>query len=152
MTAAGRRYVLIPLRGNALGIFTDGDLRRRIVAAGLGTTTPVSEVMTTPVHTANADRLGADVLLDMLERGVRHLPVLSARGDILGVVEDANLFATATRSGFLVRSKISQAADADELVAATARIPGLQWDSGERVWRRSTSAPSRRYSWMLPSP
>ena len=136
MTAAGRRYVLIPIRGNALGIFTDGDLRRRIVAAGLGTTTPVSEVMTTPVHTANADRLGADVLLDMLERGVRHLPVLSARGDVLGVVEDADLFATATRSGFLVRSTISQSADADELVAATARIPEL----AVGLWRARVAA------------
>lgn len=136
MTAAGRRYVLIPLGSGALGIFTDGDLRRRVVAAGLGTTTPVSEVMTTPVHTASADRLGADVLLDMLERGVRHLPVLSARGDVLGVVEDADLFASATRSGFLLRSIISQAASADELVAATARIPEL----AVGLWRARVAA------------
>ncbi|MDI9915874.1 putative nucleotidyltransferase substrate binding domain-containing protein [Rhodococcus sp. IEGM 1379] len=125
MTSASRRYVLVPLGDGRLGIFTDGDLRRRVVAAGLGTTTPIAEVMTTPVQTATADRLGADVLLDMLERGIRHLPILSERGDVLGVVEDADLFATATRSGFLLRGSISRAADADELVAATARIPEL---------------------------
>lgn len=125
MTSAGRRYVLVPLGDGRLGIFTDGDLRRRVVAAGLSTTTPIAAVMTTPVHTATADRLGADVLLDMLERGIRHLPILSERGDVLGVVEDADLFATATRSGFLLRGSISRAADADELVTATARIPEL---------------------------
>ena len=37
---------------------------------------------------AAPDRLGGDVLLDMLDRGFRHFPVVSATGTILGVIED----------------------------------------------------------------
>ncbi|MFC7450249.1 putative nucleotidyltransferase substrate binding domain-containing protein [Rhodococcus daqingensis] len=125
MTLHGRRHVVIPLGGGTHGIFTDGDLRRRVVAAGLGTHTPVSAVMTSPARTVPADRLGADALMDMLERGVRHLPVLSSTGDLLGVLEDADLVATATRSGFLLRAAVARAADPDALVAATARVPEL---------------------------
>ncbi|SDC93292.1 putative nucleotidyltransferase substrate binding domain-containing protein [Rhodococcus tukisamuensis] len=125
MTRAGRRCVLIPLAEGAHGIFTDGDLRRKVVAAGLTTATPVSAAMTAPVRTVPADRLGADVLMDMLELGVRHMPVRSASGALLGVLEDVDLLAAATRSGFLLRGEVARAADPDALVAAAARVPDL---------------------------
>ncbi|MET4613167.1 CBS domain-containing protein [Rhodococcus sp. PvR044] len=125
MTREGKRYVIVPLTGGSHGIFTDGDLRRRVVAAGLGTDTPVSAVMTAPARTVPADRLGADVLMDMLERGVRHMPVMSETGALLGVLEDGDLLATATRSGFLLRAAVARAATPDALIAATAQVPEL---------------------------
>ncbi|MFC9788407.1 putative nucleotidyltransferase substrate binding domain-containing protein [Rhodococcus sp. NPDC127528] len=125
MTAAGRRHVLVRLGDGEWGIFTDGDLRRRVVAAGLDTTVPVRTVSTAPARTVPADRLGADVLMDMLAHGVRHMPVLSAAGEPLGVLEDTDLLATATRGGFVLRRAIAQASDPDALVAAAARVPEL---------------------------
>ncbi|MFE3291282.1 putative nucleotidyltransferase substrate binding domain-containing protein [Rhodococcus sp. NPDC059234] len=125
MTAAGRRHVLVPLGDGEWGIFTDGDLRRRVVAAGLDTAAPVRVAVTAPARTVPADRLGADVLMDMLEHGVRHMPVLSARGEPLGVLEDTDLLATATRGGFVLRRTIAQATDPDEMTAAAARVPEL---------------------------
>lgn len=125
MTDGRRRCILIPLPGGPLGMLTEGDLRRRVVAAGLGPEVPVSAVMSAPARTAAADTLGADALLDMLTHGVRRLPVISGTGVPLGVVEDADLLANATRGGFLLRGEIARAADADRLVAATARIPSL---------------------------
>ncbi|MFF0813926.1 putative nucleotidyltransferase substrate binding domain-containing protein [Rhodococcus sp. NPDC003318] len=125
MTDGRRRCLLIPLPGGSFGILTEGDLRRRVVAAGMDAQVPVAAVMTSPARTAVADTLGADALLDMLTHGVRRLPVLSATGEPLGVIEDADLLANATRGGFLLRAEIARAENSDRLVAATARIPTL---------------------------
>ena len=90
MTADGARAVLVR-SGETLGIMTDHDLRSRVVVAGISPDAPVSAIMTAPAYTVRADSLGGDVLLDMLDRGVHHIPVMSATGEVLGVVDDADL-------------------------------------------------------------
>ena len=74
MTDQGASAVLVP-HGGTFGIVTDRDLRSRVIAAGLSPDAPVSAIMTEPAYTVTADRLGGDVLLDMLERNVHHIPV-----------------------------------------------------------------------------
>ena len=80
MTEAGATCVVVDRGGRALGILTDRDLRTRVVADGLSADAPVAAAMTAPALTVAADRPGGQVLLDMLDRGVRHLPVVSATG------------------------------------------------------------------------
>ena len=102
---------------------TDRDLRTRVVAGGVDADAPVSAAMTAPAYTVAADRTGSEVLLDMLDRGIRHFPVVSATGEVLGVVEDSDLVAVATRSSFSLRTAIARARSVDELAAAAARLP-----------------------------
>ena len=77
-----------------LGIVTDRDLRTRVVADGAGPDTPVSEVMSAPAWTVAADRTGTEALLEMLDHGIRHLPVLGPDGALLGVLDDVDLLAS----------------------------------------------------------
>jgi len=119
MTAEGASAVLVR-SGETLGIVTDRDLRSRVVAAGASPDAPVSAIMTTPVWTVRADSLGGDVLLDMLDRGVHHVPVLSAADGILGVVDDGDLVAAEARKPFLLRRAIDLATSATDLAAASA--------------------------------
>jgi CBS domain-containing protein len=140
MTDAAASSAVIGLDGS-LGIVTDRDLRSRVVAQGLAPDAPVSEVMTAPAYTVEPDRLGGDVLLDMLDRGVRHFPVVSSTGRVLGVVEDGDLVAVETRSSFHLRRAIARAATRDELArAAEALRPTVLalWDA--RVPALSISA------------
>jgi CBS domain-containing protein len=76
----------------------------------------VSEAMTTPAYTCAPDQLGGDALVEMLDRGIRHLPVVSATGEVLGVVEEMDLAAAQTRSSFFLRRRIARAETLDELV------------------------------------
>ena len=101
---------------------TDRDLRSRVVAERWTRARPVSRVMSAPAFTVAADRSGGEVLLDMLDRGIRHVPVLSATGQVIGVVEDSDLVAVATRSSFHLRAAIARATTLDELVAAAAGL------------------------------
>jgi CBS domain-containing protein len=121
MTEEGASAVLVPLPGS-FGIVTDRDLRRRVIVPGLSPDAPVSSIMTAPAYTVTADRLGGDVLLDMLERNVHHIPVLSAAGQVLGVVDDGDLVAADGRKPFLLRRAIALAESPAELAAAAAGL------------------------------
>ena len=122
MSEAGATSVVVDLGDGTLGIMTDRDLRSRVVAAGVDTGAPVSEAMSAPAYTVTADRLGGEVLLDMLDRGIRHFPVVSATGSVIGVVEDSDLVAVATRSSFHLRAAIARAATLADLVDAAAGV------------------------------
>jgi CBS domain-containing protein len=121
MTAEGASAVLVRV-GDGLGIVTDRDFRSRVVAAGVSPDAPVSAIMTEPAYTVTADRLAGEVLLDMLERNVHHVPVLSAAGEVLGVVEDGDLASAQARPPFLLRRAIALAASPGELAAAAAGL------------------------------
>ena len=123
MVEASSSAVLVDL-GDGFGIVTDRDLRERVVAAGVPADTPVSQVMTAPATTIADDVTGADALLDMLDRGVRHLPVVDASGRVIGVISDTDLMAVETRTPFLLRRAITAATTVDELAAAVAPLLG----------------------------
>jgi len=93
MTRANCGSVLIvDTPGHLLGILTERDLMTRVLAKALGpTTTLVSEVMTPNPYCVAPGMLVSDAVLVMIERGFRHLPVISSAGKILGVfsVRDA---------------------------------------------------------------
>jgi len=121
MTEEGASAALVPLPGS-FGIVTDRDLRRRVIVPGLSPDAPVSSIMTAPAFTVTADRLGGDVLLDMLERNVHHIPVLSAAGQVLGVVDDGDLVAAEGRKPLLLRRAIALAESPAELATAAAGL------------------------------
>ncbi len=122
MTAAHVTSAVIDLGDGSLGILTDHDLRTRVVASGLTGDTPVSAAMSAPAYTCPPDRLGGDVLLDMLDRGFRHYPVVSATGTIIGVIEEIDLVAAQTRSSFYLRRRIARAQTVAELVDAAHEL------------------------------
>jgi CBS domain-containing protein len=121
MTAAGASAVLVR-HGATFGIVTDRDLRSRVIAAGLNPDEPVSAVMTEPAYTVSADRLSGDVLLDMLERNIHHIPVLSPAGEVLGVVDDGDLVAAEGRMPLLLRRAIGLAETQADLAAPAAGL------------------------------
>ena len=122
MTAASKTSILVELGDGALGIMTDRDLRSRVIAAGIGGDAPVSAAMSAPAYTCRPDRLGEEVLLEMLDRGFRHLPVVSATGEVLGVVKDSDLVAAHTRSSFFLRQRIGRAQNIDDLVLVAGEL------------------------------
>ena len=78
--------------------------------------------MTAPAETVPSDRLAGEVLLDMLDRGFRHFPVLSPTGSVLGVIGDSDLVEVQTHSSFSLRRAIARAGDVGELAEAAAAL------------------------------
>jgi CBS domain-containing protein len=125
MAEAPSTSAVIDLANGSLGILTDRDLRTRVVAAGLPGDAPVSSAMSAPAYTAAPDRLGGEVLLEMLDRGIRHFPIVSARGEILGVLEDGDVVAAHARSPFFLRQRIGRAESVDELAGASSDLRAM---------------------------
>jgi CBS domain-containing protein len=122
MVEHGASSVLVRLEDGEFGILTDRDLRSRVVAEGLSLETPVRDVLTTPVVTARDDEASTELMLAMLEHGIRHLPVLSATDEVLGVVTDLDLLAAQARTPFVLRRAISHATNPEQLRDAAARL------------------------------
>ncbi len=125
MTKAGATAAIVLLDGNQIGIVTDRDLRSRVLAVGRNGGVRIDSAMSSPAYTVAPDRLGGEVLYEMLERGIHHVPVVSERGQLVGVLEDADLFAAQPRSWFGARRAISTARSVDQLAEAAQRLPGL---------------------------
>ena len=128
MTEEGASSAIVNLRSGGFGIVTDRDIRTKIVGAGLPLSAPVATVMTTPVFTVTPDRLGGEVLFELLERGIRHAPVVTESGQLVGVIEDADLFAAQSRSWFGARRSISRASSPDDLAAVARELPSVVAD------------------------
>jgi CBS domain-containing protein len=124
MTEEEVSAVLVRHRGG-LGIVTDKDLRAKVVAAGRDVTAPVADIMTTPIVTIGADRFAFDAMIEMLESGVHHLPIMDRSGAVVGVVSSDDLANLQSRSPFTVRRALSLAPDEEALVRAAERLPSL---------------------------
>jgi len=118
MSEAGASSIVVQ-SPDELGILTDRDLRSRVVAGGLDYESPVAVAMSAPAYTVAPDRLGGDVLLEMLDRGIRHFPVVTAAGEVLGVVEAVDLHAVQTLSSFNLRREIGRSSTLQELEHAS---------------------------------
>lgn len=122
MTRARATSVVVALGDGRLGIVTDRDLRSRVATGEVGVEAPVSAVMTPDAFVAAPERLGSEVLVEMLDRGVRHVPVVDARGAVVGVLDDFDLLASESRAPFHLRRAIRDAPDVETLAAIGGQV------------------------------
>ena len=115
MEERGVSAILVDRGDGELGIVTDRDLRSRVVAAGRPLDTPVGEVMTAPVITARPEQTGDELMLLMIDRGIRHVPVVSSAGELIGVATDIDLLANETHTPLMLRRAIADAGDLSAL-------------------------------------
>jgi CBS domain-containing protein len=78
-------------RDRLVGVFSERDVTRRVVAGGLDPArTPVGDVMTTDLIVADADDDYQSAMLKMDQANIRHLPVVSG-GRILSMLSIRDL-------------------------------------------------------------
>ncbi len=74
------------------GIFTERDVLRKFALSGLDPrTTPVRDLMTTPVEMATLSTGPGEAMANMVERHYRHLPVADDNGKLLGILSIRHL-------------------------------------------------------------
>ena len=110
---------------DGFGIVTDSDLRRKLVALGRSYDTPVRELMVAPALVFPPERLAVDAMIDMLDAGIHHLPVVEANGAAVGIVTATDLMYLESRTPFALRRSIAHAATVDEVVDAASHLPQM---------------------------
>src|SRR5690606_28937698 len=99
--------VVVQDKGEVVGIVTDRDLAVRVVGRGLDPkTTPIADVMASPVATLSPSDSQLDAVRLMHERNIRRIPLVD-RGRLVGIVTLDDLL-------------IDEAAPIDELASVVA--------------------------------
>jgi arabinose-5-phosphate isomerase len=82
---------VVDARGRLVGVFTDGDLRRKLPVDPELLTRPLSAVMTRRPRTVSVDELAADVVSLFRKFGLDNFPVVDKRGRPVGVLDEKDL-------------------------------------------------------------
>ena len=134
MTERRVSALLVVEDGRVVGIFTDRDLRAKVVAVDADTRGPVSTIMSPEPVSVDATTRAFDATLLQIERGVHHLPVIED-GVPAGVVTTGDLLRLAQANPVYLAARISRAPDADAVARLAEQMPGIV---GEFV-RRGTA-------------
>ncbi|EGN74450.1 Putative signal-transduction protein [Idiomarina sp. A28L] len=97
-----------------IGIITDKDLRKRVLAVGLSEQTPVREIMSTELVFVQHNQHVFEAMLIMLRRNLHHLPVLK-KNQTMGVLSLSDVVRHESKSSLFVVSSIFRQSSIEEL-------------------------------------
>lgn len=153
MSARRVSSLLVVDDGRLVGILSDRDLRSRVLAEGRDPGIAVADVMTRHPFHVRDDARAFDATLLMMDRGVHHLPVLGAAGEVLGVVTSTDLLRLAQADPVYLAAKIARASDPAGVAEHVRRLPpmvaelsrkGLPASDVSRVITGTADAATRR--------
>lgn len=109
-------------RPRVVGILTDRDLRRRVIAKARDFADPVSTIMTPSPETISPDMLIFEAMLLMAERGYHHLPVSDGSG-VVGMIVIGDLLSTLHTDPVYATATLARKTDIEDIaeVATNAR-------------------------------
>ena len=102
--------------------------------------------MTTPVFSVSPETTAAEVLTQMYERGIHHVPVVGPEGELVGMITDTDLLGLELRTPFILKSELERAARSTKPSRRGPVSRRCSCRSCRRRWIRSTSrtrSPSR---------
>lgn len=106
-----------------IGIVTDKDLRRRVLAPAIDTARPLSDVMTDDPLTATADTPVLTALVMMAERQIHHLPITDAAGSLVSVISSNDILARLGSNSLLIAKEIAAASSMTQVARSCSRLP-----------------------------
>jgi CBS domain-containing protein len=111
--------------GHPVGIVTDRDLRRKVVAEARDPqTTFAGQIMSAPLVTVAPDAFAFEALVEMTRRDIHHLPLVE-NGRLVGVVASDDLLFAQTAHPVTLAREIGRAESIADLRDAARRVTGL---------------------------
>lgn len=118
MAAEDVSTLLIVSEAGLEGIFTDKDLRRRVVADGVALDAPISQAMTPKPKTLATSARALDALLLMSRHNIHHLPLTDPDGALAGIISTNDILVRLSSHAVHVTARIGRADSAEEVAAA----------------------------------
>lgn len=109
--------------GRLIGMMTDKDMTRRVVAQGVDTRRPVSDVMTASLHTVQDDQRVLRATLLMMQYNIQNIPVLNAGQQPVGLITPQQLIQKNSVQAVFLIDQINRA---DSVAALQALTPVRQ--------------------------
>lgn len=108
-----------------IGVVTDNDFRKKVIAHGLDIQRPVSEIMSTPLYTIESEAMVSEALLAMMDTNLKHMGVTDVEGKVVGVLTNSDILSAQEQSPFFILREIASADTIDEIISKQRRVPRL---------------------------
>ena len=83
--------LIVTDRGKAVGVLTERDLVRKLLARERIGSVLIKDVMSTPIRVIEEDRTVKDAVLLMKRYGIKRLPVMDKKKRLIGIVTDTDI-------------------------------------------------------------
>lgn len=123
MSQHGISSVLVVDDGKLVGIFTDRDLRNRVVAEGMSFEVRVAAVMTPLPESVYQHRSLLDALTAMTANNVHHLPVVNDQHQPVGMVTATDLIRQQRSEPVYLISAIRKSTSREQLIQEAQKVP-----------------------------
>ena len=87
-----------------LGLVTDNDLRKKVIAVGYDIQQPITTIMSETLYTISEQSLILEALMEMMQHNIKHLAVTDEKGRVIGIVTNSDLLTAQGRSPFFLLS------------------------------------------------
>ncbi len=111
--------------GQCVGMVTERDLTRRVIAVGCDIERPVSEIMSSPVYSVPEFAMIFEALMTMMEHNIRHLAVTDVDENVVGILSNRDLLSAQGQSPIFFLHKMASANTIEEIVESHGRLPAL---------------------------
>ena len=108
-----------------VGVVTDNDLRKKVIATGLDILKPVSEIMSSPLCTIPSNALVFEALMEMMKKNIKHLAVRDINNEVVGVITNRAFLKAQGQSPFFIVREIARAQFINQIVQIRQQIPRL---------------------------
>ena len=124
MTVKGYDAILVKSEhGHVIGIVTDEDIRKRVVAAGISTAVPLYSVMSAPLITIPDKAMLYEALALMQQQKISHIAVTGSNGAVAAMVSIRELQQVHHYSLAFVKHQVETATTPEEVCRISCRIP-----------------------------
>lgn len=108
-----------------VGVVTDNDLRKKVVASGYDIEQPVSHIMSSPLKTISGDALMFEALLSMMQENIKHLAVSEPEGQVSGIITNQDILTAQGHSPFFLIHEIFAAGTKEEIFNKHGQLPAI---------------------------
>ncbi|MGD8364228.1 MAG: DUF294 nucleotidyltransferase-like domain-containing protein [Desulfobacterales bacterium] len=111
--------------GRCVGVVTEKDLALKVIATALNVKRPVMEIMSSPVQTIPDQALIFEALMLMMKADIRHLAVMDAAEDVVGILSSRDLLSAQGQSPLFLLREITEADSMAQIIDRYSRMPQL---------------------------
>ncbi|MFH1977140.1 MAG: DUF294 nucleotidyltransferase-like domain-containing protein [Pseudomonadota bacterium] len=111
--------------GEFIGVVTDNDLRKKVIAKGYDIKLPAADIMSSPLCKISGQSLVFEAFMAMMQQNIKHIAVTDSDGKVTGIVTNRDLLTAQGQSPFFVVREIVTANSIDEIIDKHRRLPKL---------------------------
>ncbi|MGA6925391.1 MAG: DUF294 nucleotidyltransferase-like domain-containing protein, partial [Desulfosarcina sp.] len=108
-----------------VGIVTEKDFARKVIARGHPIDRPVGEIMSAPLRTISENALVFEAMMTMMEADFQHVGVVDANENIVGMLSNKDILTSQGQSPLFYLREIQMAPDMNRIVDKHSQLAGL---------------------------